>query len=70
MSVKPDTTNNGVNIGALIDASPNFYQPVPCAGSFNEITLSLFDQSGNPLALIDPNGLFNISAHSVLDLVL
>lgn len=54
-------TNNGVGIGALIDASPNFYQPVPCSGSFSEIVLSLFDQNGNPLALIDPNVMIKIS---------
>lgn len=48
-------TNGGVSVGGQIDASPKFYQPVPCNGAHKTLTLSLFDVSGNPLGLLDPN---------------
>lgn len=48
-------TNGNTAIGAQIDASPKFYQPVPCNGAHKTLTFSLFDVSGNPLGLLDPN---------------
>jgi hypothetical protein len=48
-------TNQGQSIGNLIDASPKFYQPKFCIGSHRTLTLSMYDQNGNPLGLIDPN---------------
>lgn len=54
-------TNQGVALGTLIQADPRFRQPRQCMGSYSDITLSLFDQSGNPIALLDPNICITIS---------
>lgn len=48
-------TNQGVSIGNIVNASPNFYQAVPCSGSHKDLYFSLFDSNGNPLGLLDSN---------------
>lgn len=48
-------SNNATSIGALIDASPPSPSYVPCQGIWNQLTFSLFDQSGNPLQFLDTN---------------
>lgn len=45
----------GVPFGALINAGSSYDQRVPCVGAHRELTLSLFDQLGRPLQLIDKN---------------
>jgi hypothetical protein len=54
-------TYGGVDFGNLIDASPKFIQSVPCSGSHKDIYISLFDENGNILNLIDPNILIKLS---------
>lgn len=48
-------TNQGVTIGTIINATPNFYTAVPCSGSHKDLYFSLFDVLGNPLQLLDSN---------------
>jgi hypothetical protein len=48
-------TNQGSRIGEIIDASPNYEQFVSCTGSHRELTLSFYDQLGNPLDVLDSN---------------
>lgn len=48
-------TNQGVTIGSIINATPNFYTAVPCTGSHKDLYFSLFDVFGNPLQLLDNN---------------
>lgn len=48
-------TSQGVAIGSIIDASPNFEQFIDCIGSHREITLSFYDQMGLPLSMLDKN---------------
>lgn len=48
-------TNGGKSIGELIDASPSVESYVPCEGMHSQLTVSFFDQFGNPLQIIDPN---------------
>jgi hypothetical protein len=48
-------TSQGVAIGAIIDASPTWEQFVPCQGSHRELTLTFYDQTGLPLAILDKN---------------
>lgn len=48
-------TNQGSGIGGIIDATPRFQQNVPCSGFHKELTLSLYDQLGNVLNLLDKN---------------
>lgn len=47
--------SGGVAFGALIDAGSSYDQRVPCAGSHRDLTLTLTDQLGRPLELIDKN---------------
>jgi hypothetical protein len=48
--------SNGQNsVGQQIDISPNETQFVPCMGSHKELTLTFFDQIGNPLHILDTN---------------
>lgn len=48
-------TNQGSRIGEIIDASPNYEQFVSCTGYHRELTLSFYDQLGNPLDIFDSN---------------
>ncbi len=48
-------TNQGSRIGEIIDASPNYEQFVSCMGGHRELTLSFYDQLGNPLDILDSN---------------
>lgn len=48
-------TNQGSRIGEIIDASPNYEQFVSCTGGHRELTLSFYDQLGNPLDILDSN---------------
>ena len=48
-------TNQGVNIGNIINATPNFYTSVPCSGSHKDLYFSFYDVNGNPLGLLDSN---------------
>ena len=47
--------SSGVAFGALIDAGSSYDQRVPCTGSHRDLTLTLTDQLGRPLELIDKN---------------
>jgi hypothetical protein len=46
---------NSVRFGALIDISTNSVDYVNCQGIYREVILSLYDQKGRPLVLLDPN---------------
>jgi hypothetical protein len=48
-------TNQGVGIGSMINASPQFLQGVPCSGSHKDLYFSFYDVLGNPLQLLDSN---------------
>jgi hypothetical protein len=48
-------TNQGVNIGQIINASPNYEQFVPCIGAHRELTLTFYDQNGYVLNILDKN---------------
>lgn len=47
--------SGGVPFGALIDAGSSYDQRVPCSGSHRDLTLTLTDQLGRSLQLIDKN---------------
>jgi len=53
-------TNGDTRIGEQIDASPLEIMYVPCSGSHKEIVLSLYDQAGRVLELLDPNVVIKI----------
>lgn len=46
---------NNARFGGLIDISNNETHFVKCAGIHREVVLSLYDQLGRPLQLLDPN---------------
>jgi hypothetical protein len=46
---------NSARFGALIDISTNSVDYVNCQGVHREVILSLYDQLGRPLDLLDPN---------------
>jgi len=48
-------TNGDTQIGALINATPSYYRARPCIGIHNMLVLTMYDQNGNALQLIDPN---------------
>lgn len=48
-------SNRGVRIGELIDASPLTLEYTKCQGTVQAITIQFFDNTGRPLALLDPN---------------
>ncbi len=47
--------SGGVPFGALINASATYDQRVPCSGSHRDLVLTLTDQLGRPLLLLDKN---------------
>ena len=48
--------STGVSFGGLISTSPQFPQFSPIMpGNYNQIDIAFYDQSGNPLAIIDSN---------------
>lgn len=48
-------TNGDSRVGEIMDISPKTLQYVPCQGSWKDIKLQFFDQSGRILQLLDPN---------------
>jgi hypothetical protein len=46
---------NTARFGGLIDISNQETHYISCSGTYKEITLSLYDQLGRPLQLLDPN---------------
>lgn len=48
-------SNGETAFGGQIDASPDYYQPVPCNGSHRELVLSFVDQYGAPINIHDPD---------------
>ena len=62
-------TNQGSNIGEIINASPNYEQFVPCIGAHREITLTFYDQNGYILNILDKNLIIKLVFKQVKNLV-